>query len=195
MTEPVAITLTELVVAASDWMTRGRYRQVTAFPEWDSSSRRLYEDEYNVVGIAVFPTCGDLVALWPELQGSLVEAISRTVGLTEGKAWDGYLVLLTTGVSSETVDLDTIRYDTGRLRKLVATGEELGTPGGVESLLRPLLPLRQMPPVTANASALERLPDLLATRGIARETTAVLVDAYVNQRALIEALHKSRGPK
>lgn len=195
MSEPAAITLTELVVASSSWLIRGGYQQVTAFPDWDSTSRRLFEDEYNVVGIAVFQTCADLVDSWPELQGSLVEAISQTVGLAEGKAWDGYLVLLTTGVSSEDVDLEAVRYHTGRLRKLVATGEELGTPGGVERLLRPLLPLRPALAPTGSVSALDRLPDLLALRGIKRETTAVLVDAFVNQKALVETLHKSRGPK
>jgi hypothetical protein len=195
MSEPAAITVTDLVVTTSSTLAAGGYERVTAFPDWDTTSRRLFEDEYNVVGVAVFQTCADLVRSWPELQGSLVGTISQKVGLSEAKAWDGYLVLLATGVVSEDADLEAVRYDTARLRKLVATGEELGSSGAVERLLRPLLPLGRPLGRRGGMSALDQLPDLLAAGGIARETTTVLVDSFLNQRSLVESLHKSRGPR
>jgi hypothetical protein len=176
-------------------LTTAGYRQVREVStQWDSATSRLFEDEYNVVGIVVFDTCSELLQTWTDLQGSFVDLISEHVGQTEAKAWDGYLVLLTSGMApSEEAELEAVRYNTHRLRKIVATGEELRTITDVERILRALLPLSDERATMDNASALDVLPRLLADQGIAQETTRVIVEAFRSQSPMIERLHEKEG--
>jgi hypothetical protein len=188
-------TSTDLIAIASQVLAVGGYQQIRGrFSEWDTSTSRLFEDEYNVVGLVVFDTCGELLRAWPDLQGSLVEVISRHVGQGESKSWDGYLVLLTPGFgASEDAEIEGVRYNTTRLRKLVATGDDLQNPTDVERVLRPLLPLGQERLKQSQESALDLLPKLLANQGIAEETTRLLVEAFREQSLLLERLHEQRG--
>ena len=95
-----SLTPTDIIAAASRVLSDAGYRQVRdAAKQWDTATSRLFEDEYNIVGIAVFDTCGELLSAWTDLQGSLVDLISKHIGQTEAKSWDGYLVLLTSGVA------------------------------------------------------------------------------------------------
>lgn len=120
--------------------------------------------------------------------------ISAQVGHEEGKSWDGYLVLLTPGLApSEDAGIEAVRYNTTRLRKLVATGDDLRSPTDVERVLRPLLPLGQEQASLSQGSALDLLPKLLADQGIPRETTQLLVDAFREQSPLLERLHQERS--
>ena len=147
-----------------------------------------------MVGIAVFTSSAELVRSWADLQGALVDVISRHVGQTESKAWDGYLVLLTTGIApSSDAEIEGIRYDTTRLRKLVATGEDLSAAGDVDRLLRPLLPLRDVQGSIGQGTALDLLPELLAEQGVHTKTTEVLVKSFIDQESLMDALHQQRG--
>ena len=193
----IGLTSTELIAAASQLLINGGYQQIShRFEKWDTSTSRLFEDEYNVVGIGVFDTCGELLQAWPDLQGSLVDVISSQVGHEEGKSWDGYLVLLTPSVaSSESAGLEAVRYNTTRLRKLVATGDDLQRPTDVERVLRRLLPLSQESANLSQESALDLLPKLLADQGIPKETTQLIVDAFRNQSPLLERLHKERDSR
>jgi hypothetical protein len=196
MTESLPpLTPTDLIAASSNVLETGGYQPIRrGFPEWSTTTTRLFEDKYNVVGVAVFMTCAELLRSWADLQGSLVDVISQQVGHAENKAWDGYLVLLTAGMApSGDSDIDDIRHDTTRLRKLVATGEDLGGAGDVARLLRPLLPLRTERDSISQLSALDLLPDLLEESGVARETTTVLVKSFIDQKPLMEALHRNRG--
>ena len=196
MTNALAnLTPTDIIAAASQVLSDAGYRQVhDTSKDWDTATSRLFEDEYNVVAVVVFDTCGELLRGWTDLQGSLVDLISKHVGQTEAKSWDGYLVLLTPGVApSEDAEIEAVRYNTHRLRKLVATGEELNTVADVERVLRPLLPLSQERAAMDNASALDVLPRLLANQGIAQDTTRVLVDAFRSQSSLLERLHEKEG--
>ena len=188
-------TATDLIAAASQALTDGGYQQIARrFQEWDTPTSRLFEDEYNVVGIVVFDTCGELLREWPDLQGSLVDVISRHVGLEESKTWDGYLVLLSTGLApSEGAAIDAVRYNTARLRKLIATGDDLRSPTDVERVLRPLLPLSLERANVSQKSALDLLPQLLADQGIPKENTQTLVDAFREQSPLMERLHQMRS--
>jgi hypothetical protein len=195
MTNSSGFTTTDLIAAASQVLTDGGYQRIPdSFCEWDTPTSRLFEDEYNVVGVVVFDTCGELLRTWVDLQGSLVDVISRHIGQTESKSWDGYLVLLTPGVAfSEEAAIEAVRYNTTRLRKLVATGDDLRNPTDVERVLRPLLPLGQGRASVRQESALDLLPKLLADQGIPEETTRVLVDAFREQSPLLERLHEQRG--
>lgn len=191
----VRFTTTDLIAAASQVLREGGYRHINGrFPEWDTPTSRLFEDEYGVVGIAIFETCKELLATWPDTQAVLVDVISRHVGSHESKSWDGYLVLLTPGLApSEIENIEAVRYNTTRLRKLVATGDDLNLPTDVERVLRPLLPLRLERPNLGQESALDLLPRLLALRHIPEEVTRVLVDAFRQQSPLLEKLHHQRG--
>ncbi len=188
-------TQSELVAIAAKALETGGYRPIDkGFPEWNTLSTRLFEDEYNVVGLAVFATCRELLRSWPDLQGSLVDLISQKVGYAESKAWDGYLVLLTPGVTSEDeIEVDGARYDTTRLRKLVATGNDLSSASDVERFLRPLLPLRIGAQTLTQTSALDMLPALLESQEVDQATTRVLIQAFAQQASLMEALHRGES--
>lgn len=191
----LGFTSTDLIAAASLTLTVGGYRQITGrFQDWDTPTSRLFEDEYGVVGIVVFDTCAELLRTWPDLQGSLVEVISRHVGKEEAKSWDGYLVLLSPGIApSESTAIDQVRYNTTRLRKLVATADDLKSPTDVDRVLRPLLPLPQERANLGQESALDLLPRLLAEQNISEGVTRVLVDAFREQSPLLERLHQQLG--
>jgi hypothetical protein len=188
-------TTTDLIAAASQVLLEGGYRQINGqFPEWGTPTSRLFEDEYSVVGIAIFETCKELLQTWPDAQALLVDVISRHVGSQESKSWDGYLVLLTPGLApSESAALEAVRYDTTLLRKLVATGDDLKLLTDVERVLRPLLPLRPERTNLVQQSALDLLPRLLAAQQIPEEVTRVVVDAFRQQSPLLEQLHQQRG--
>jgi hypothetical protein len=125
------------------------------------------------------------------MQGALVDVISRHVGAQESKSWDGYLVLMSPGIApSESAAIEQVRYDTTRLRKLVATGTDLKAAGDVERVLRPLLPLRQEQVEVGRGSVLDLLPKLLKDRSIPEEVMQILVDAFRDQSSLLERLHQ-----
>jgi hypothetical protein len=87
------MTPTDLIASSTSVLAAGGYQPIReGFPEWNTTTTRLFEDKYNVVGIAVFTTTADLLQSWADLQGALVDVISRHVGQMENKAWDGYLV-------------------------------------------------------------------------------------------------------
>ena len=188
------MTTTDLIAASTSVLEAGGYQPIReGFPEWNTTSTRLFEDKYNVVGIAVFTTTAELLQSWADLQGALVDVISRHVGQTENKAWDGYLVLLTTAIApASDASIEDIRSDTTRLRKLVATGEDLSAPGDVERVLRSLLPLRYPQGSIGQGTALDLLPQLLKEQGIDESTTKVLVKSFIEQEPLMEVLHRAR---
>jgi hypothetical protein len=187
-------TTTDLIAAASQVLSDGGYRQINGFTDWNTPTSRLFEDEYGVVGVALFETCKELLHTWPDVQAALVDVISRHVGNQESKSWDGYLVLLTPGLApSESDALGGVRYDTTRLRKLVATGDELKLPTDVERILRPLLPLRTDRANVEQESALDLLPRFLAAQQIPEDVTRVIVNSFRQQSPLLEQLHRHRG--
>jgi len=190
----IPLTPTGLIAVASSVLEAGGYQIIReGFPEWNTTSTRLFEDKYNVVGIAVFTTISDLLSSWADLQGALVDAISRHVGQVEGKSWDGYLVLLTTSISpSSDVEIEDLRYNTTRLRKLVATGEDISSAQDVERLLRSLLPLRSEHGSIGVGSILDLLPGLLAEQEINKKTTEILVKSFIEHGPLMEELHRHR---
>lgn len=191
----LGFTTTDLIAAASQVLLEGGYRQINGgVPEWSTPTSRLFEDEYSVVGLNTFETCKELLQTWPDVQAVLIDVISRHVGSEESKSWDGYLVLLTPGLApSESEAIEAVRYNTTRLRKLVATGDDLKLPTDVERVLRPLLPLGPERANLGQESPLDLLPRLLAAQHIPEEVTRVVVDAFRQQSPLLEQLHQQRG--
>jgi hypothetical protein len=189
-------TATGLLAKATAVLGDGGYRLITEVSDWASSTSRLFEDAYNIVGVVVFPTCGELLDSWPEQQESLVRLISQHVAANEGKAWDGYLVLLTPGSGpSERERLKAVQYDTTRLRKLVASGDDLASEGDVERVLRSLLPLAAPTVSLQHNSTLLLLPQLLAVEGIPEPITQAVVQAFSEQAPVMERLHEARRGK
>lgn len=188
------MTTTDLITACASVLESGGYQPVReGFSDWNTTSTRLFEDEYSVVGIAVFGTSAELIQSWSDLQGALVDVISRYVGRAEKKAWDGYLVLLTAAIApASDADIEGIRADTTRLRKLVATGEDLRGLSDVRRLLRSLLPLHNPRGSVVQGTALDLLPELLAAQGINKAVTQALVKSFVEQEPLMEALRRAR---
>lgn len=184
----------QLMAAASEVLLSEGYVRVAVNSEWDTPSSRLFEDPYSVVGVAVFDSCDDLLERWPDLQGSLVDILSQHVGRSDPKAWDGYLVLMTPSLApSQAEALEDLRYNIHRIRKLVATGDEVRSPSDVRLVLSSLLPLKVGEGELTSTSALDVLPRLLSERGIDAEVTRTLVAAFRNQEPLIERLHERKA--
>ncbi len=189
MSEDVRLTATNLLAAADSELLSGGYRKVAedALSGWPRGSVRVYEDPYSVAVVAVYETWTELATGWVQLQEALVDLMSRFWTRADAKAWDGYLVLLTPAAQENSVEVEGIRYNTSRVRKLVATGDDLRRLSDVTRVLAPLLPLE--PVVEAQGeTALEMLPRLLAQQGIDEEVARVLVRAFERQEPLVEAL-------
>lgn len=155
----------------------------------------LAEDKYGVVAVVIYDTWRDLARGWREAQAHVVELISERLTRLERKAWDGYLVLLTPALAAEEeATVHEIRYDTSRVRKIVATGEEIRSLSDIERTLLPLLPLSQEPvELGEEGSPLDVLPERLAAHGVAPELVAVAVDAFKQRRPIVQELQRSLG--
>ncbi len=191
------LTATDIVAAASACLESGGY---TPVPElrlewWPLPSARVYEDPYSVVALLVYESWGELSSNWTDAQAALVELMSAHMTSDDPKSWEGYLVLLTPGVAPGEVypSVADIRYDVSRVRKLIATGNELTQIGDVERTLLPLLPMQ--PPASAHgdASVLSLLPSLLAGRDIDEGAVTAVIDAFIAQEPLVESLHNYRA--
>ncbi|MEA2634312.1 MAG: hypothetical protein QOH92_1079 [Chloroflexota bacterium] len=195
-TESVALSATQIMAAAASILVGGGYRQAQAGlgDEWTDESARLFEDPYSVVAVLVFPTWAELKERWPQAQASLVTAITRSISSADPKVWEGYLVLLTPSTAGpDRAILDSVRRDTSRVRKLVATGEELRHLLDVEQLLSGLLPLdvhhaQKMLP----EDPLNHLPSLPALRNVPRDAIKLIVDAFRDQQPMLDRLHQAR---
>jgi len=188
------LTTSQLLAAVSELLEPGGYNPVQPADGWTSNSR-LFEDPYGIVAVVVYETWADLAETWPDAQGHLVELISAHLRRPEPKSWEGYLVLLTPSVAplAARSQLAEIRYDTNRVRKLVATGDDLRTLDDVEQALLPLLPLEVESQLESGPALLERLPDLLAARGIDAEAARTVVQAFIANESVLERLHEFRN--
>jgi hypothetical protein len=194
------LTSTDLIASASSILEAGGYsRIVETAPGSVIADARLYEDPYSVVALVVCETWPELESRWADAQGALVELISAHMTSEEAKAWEGYLVLLTPGLTAGSTDSSTvssIRYDTSRVRKLVATGDELKQLSDVERTLLPLLPLEATQTTGASASVLELLPEMLSTHQQVDEgAVRVIIDAFIAQKPLVETLDTYRSQR
>jgi hypothetical protein len=190
----LSLTPTDLMAAASGYLTAAEYAQVgpQRLDGLNTNGGRFFEDRYSIVMLVVYDTWRELGQLWMEAQASLVELISDNLTRAESKSWDGYLVLLTADPcpASRRAEIDTIRYDTFRVRKLVAAGDELNSLLEVEQALLPLLPMKGQHAAAEQGSVLDLLPGILANHGIAGEASKRLVRAFREQESLLEALHE-----
>ena len=186
-------TVTSLVAEACEILESAGFRAVmpSKIGTWKATEVRVYEDVYSIVCIAVYETWATLASQWRDDQASLVELISRHFTRIEAKAWDGYLVLLTPSAvpATERQEAVDIRRNIIHVRKLLATGEELGSTSVVRRTLLPLLPLDSLDIQRAN-NVLDTLPPILAGHGIDEEAVKAAVDAFLEQRPIIDAINR-----
>ena len=155
----------------------------------------LAEDKYGVVAAVVYDTWGELASSWRTAQGAVAEALSSAFTRLDRKAWDGYLLLLTPGLAVDAEEtVHEIRYDTSRVRKLVATGDDLSSLSDVERALLPLLPIVGEEATTEATSPLEQLAEHLAEAGIDREIAQTAIDSFIAHRPIVEQLHEKVNP-
>ena len=198
------LTKTDIIAAVTDILTSealGNQAYVAIGEDlrgkWPTESVRLFEDRYGIVAVVVYDTWAELSSGWPEAQGALVTIISKHVSQAEPKAWDGYLVLMTTGpmAAQDSAIAAQIRYDVHRVRKLLATGDDMRTVADVRRVLLPLLPLESVLQLADAESVLDLLPELLSTKNIEPGAVEALISAFLEQQPLVEALHDQRiGP-
>ena len=133
----MSLSPTTLLASCAQLLTEAGYRLVApeAAAAWSTVGSRLFEDPYSLVGVVVYDTWGELAERWPDAQARLVDTMALRLAKTESKTWDGYVVLLTPGYSERSArgGVSLIRYDTTRVRKLVATGEDLRSLEGCEA--------------------------------------------------------------
>jgi hypothetical protein len=194
-----SLTATEIVAGASSQLTDAGYRRIAgdALQDWPLSNARLYEDRYGIVAVVVYETWEHLRTDWPEAQGALVTFISRHISRSEPKAWDGYLVLMTPGIrgSEGQEEWMRIRYNTSRVRKLIATGEELRTLADVRSTLLPVLPVEiERHVIELDGSVLALVPPILEKhKKVPPDAAEAVVAAFRQQRNMLKALHDHRA--
>jgi hypothetical protein len=190
----VVLSATQIMAAASSLLLHNGYRQSAASlgDQWNVESARLFEDPYSVAALVVFPTWAELKENWTSAQADLVGAMSHSISSADPKVWEGYLILLTPSTpGADRGILDTIRRDTSRVRKLVATGDELRHLMDVERILDPLLPLEvDGTELMVPEDPLESLASLPALRDISPEAVQDVVDAFRHQQPIIERLHR-----
>jgi hypothetical protein len=194
-----SLTTSEINAAASALLLEGGYKAIEKLPREINppSGARFFEDNFGIVEFVVFDTWQALREGWPKAQASLVELMSRFVHSGDAKAWEGYVVLFTSAVIPGTArdEAEDIRYNTSRVRKLLATGDDLRTIGDVERTILPLLPLA---PESDRAQGrgdrvFELLPEILRKRGIPIDVSRQLIDAFLKNEPLMERLQKVRS--
>lgn len=160
--------------------------------ELPSERALLAEDKYGVVVVVVYDTWGELASSWQSAQTSVVVALSREYTRLDRKTWDGYLVFLTSAlVPEDELTPHGIRYDTSRIRKLVATGDDLLTLADVERALLPVLPLSLDGfEFEDSQSLLDELPEHLERAGVSRELADVAIEAFGSRRPIVQEIHR-----
>ena len=194
MSAQSGLTATDIIASASEVLLEGGYHRIAESSVEGGVLRntRLFEDPYGIIELAVYETWNDLASGWTDSQALLVELISRYMVSSEPKAWDGYLVLLTPSIvpSTSVEEANQIRNNTNRVRKLLATGDELTSTGDVERILLPLLPLStEVQGINQKGRALDLLPELLARRQIDIGAVRVLIEAFREEQPVMERLH------
>ncbi len=148
----------------------------------------VFEDERSIVGLILYASWSELEANWELAQAEMVARISQHVRRIDPKSWDSYLVLLTRDETASVEAVARVRHDTRRLRKLVATGRELTALSAIEDALLPVLPFRMVQFETERATLVDRLPEMLETRGVAPPLAAAALASFRENRSPMEGI-------
>lgn len=188
------LTVTELLASVTKTLESHGYERANldTAEMWQTSNVRVFEDDYGIVAVVVYDTWRELSSNWVDAQASLVDLVSRHTTSYDPKSWEGYLVLLTPSPVAKDGRLRSteIRYDVSRVRKLVATGEDIKTLDDVSQVLLPLLPLQIETIDEVGESVLHLLPRLLSKRGLSAKAVEAVITAFLEQKPIVESLHK-----
>ena len=190
MTEHIdALDSSQIVAGATAALIDGGYVRVAS--ETPSVPLRVFEDPFGIVAIAVFEGWHELSSSWHEAQGYLVDVMASRLGRREAKAWEGYLVLLTPGLvpAIDHRAVQSLRNDTTRVRKLVGSGADLSTLGGLANVLLPLLPLR-VDDLASGPDVLTHLSGVLTESGLPSEMADLVVRSFERNESIIENIHR-----
>ena len=184
---------TELLAAAREVLTSSGFKEVTQYslPGFDSSYSCLFEDAYSLATIVFYNTWEDLLRNWQHAQTAFVELISEHISSDDEKRWEGYLLLWTTDLvpTSEVEKAQQIEYNTGRVRKLLSTGQHLSQIGDVSQVLLPLLPITESFAQSADEGVLGRIPELLQSEHLTKQKILAVIDAFEKNESVLEAVH------
>ncbi|WP_415976623.1 hypothetical protein [Rhodococcus sp. 077-4] len=167
-------------------------------PSWPIDSM-AFEDEYSVIAVWTFGSVEDLVAGWGAAQDHVVDFLGANVIATDPKSWDGYLILVAMdGVPATLVaELNNVRSDTRRVRKLVLTADDLPTRVSDPLELAPAVRRTLAPILDLDLDTTPgRTDPLLSLRGRLAGThnhsahLDVLIAAYEAGESPLEALHR-----
>lgn len=183
------LSASELLSVASSHLASNGYTVVRDMSVGEYSGERGFvaEDDFGVVSLLVFDTWTQLEEEWRGAQADLVSLLSARLARSAPKAWDGYLVLFCAGYAEDVSSVHQIERDTTRVRKIIATGENLLTIGDVETALDLLLPLKLPKESAAMKGALEILPELIPS--VDAGAIQTLVDAFRSSEPPLERLH------
>lgn len=184
----------ELLRAARDVLLSCGYTELFSDEGEPTDGARTFENAYNYVMVVAFETWRDLRGSWTSYQAIAAEAMTKRVKRDDPKAWDGYLVLLTTSpipLEQGAVAND-IRSDVSRLRKLLGTGEDIRNLSDVKKTLLPLLPMSPVAGFVGETSGLDALARILERHGIPGGATEEIVKAFKAQEPLLPKLHEFR---
>jgi hypothetical protein len=190
----MTLTPIQVLAAVTDTLSSNNYVEVSV-PDGQIGSARVFEDAFGIVAVNIYETWGQLARNWHTAQGDFVDLISGHLRRGEPKTWEGYLVLLTPSLlgESEMLEITEIRNDTNRVRKIVASGDDLTTLDDVQTALLPLLPLPISDALSAeDSNLLALLPSLLEPRGIEPRLTEAALDAFASNESIVERLHSMR---
>jgi hypothetical protein len=187
------LNATQVLAAATQILGDSGYIAAD-LPMGESSARfssRFFEDRYGIVSVCVFETWSSLLEEWPAAQGELVALISETLRRPEPKAWEGYLVLMTTALMPEgdRTSINRLRADTNRVRKLVTSGDDLATLEDIRTFLLPLVPLELDASLARQEDLLQSLPSLLLEHGVQTEVTQRVLEAFADNESIFKRLH------
>ncbi|MXO48638.1 hypothetical protein GRI69_10245 [Erythrobacter vulgaris] len=183
------LSTSELLAVASSHLSANGYLVVRDLDVGAHSGERGFvaEDDFGVVSVLVFDSWAQLENEWRDAQADLVELLSARLSRSAPKAWDGYLVLLCSAYAGDSSAVNQIERDTTRVRKIVATGENLQTIKDVEAALDLLLPLKLIESTTSMAGVLQILPTLIPA--VDSDAILTVVDAFQSGEPPLERLH------
>ena len=156
-----------------------------------------YEDEFAVVAIWPYDSFSELADQWLVAQDAMARLVSTNIVSPDPKAWDGYLILCTSDRVPVhlAAELNSIRADTRRLRKLVVTGDDLrdeltdlGTQ--VRRAIAPVVRLR-IDVADAHTDPLATITDRLLGTEEFKEDLQTVLNAYARGESTVPALHNA----
>jgi hypothetical protein len=189
------LTARSLLLEARSVLEGGGYQLDRDFDVTQSLGDLCFvaEDSFGIVLFVAYDTWTALADGWPNAQAALVKLLSEKLPKGNPKAWEGYLVVVTPSPSGDERAEDEIRYDTFRVRKIIASGESIRYMVDLSDMLMPLLPLNisEAAVLDRSGSVLDRLPEMLAANDIGIGLATALVEAFKKDEPLLESIQAS----